>query len=148
MIEDQLNEIIIDYKKKAGAKVIYDSISADIACRQAYSQSKANWDLREYVFVIMLNQANRVIGYFKLSEGGVTGTVADVRLAFATALKSVSTGIILAHNHPSHTKKPSLSDDKLTKKFKDAGILLDIKLLDHIILCGKEYYSYADEGRL
>jgi len=84
---------------------------------------------------------------FEMSSGGITGTLVDVRILFAVALKSLSTGIILAHNHPSGTLNPSQSDKNLTTKIKHASELLDIKLLDHLIITpNREYYSFTDEG--
>lgn len=83
-----------------------------------------------------------------ISQGGLDGTVADLRIIFAIALKSLSTSIVVAHNHPSGNKKPSAADTKLTKKIKDAGELLDIQLLDHLILVENGYFSFADEGLL
>lgn len=145
----ELNELFLKYNPKDnGRKIIIDSESGHIACRQAFTQSQAEVSLKEYFFIILLNRANRVLGYYKLSEGGITGTVADIRLAFATALKCAATGMIICHNHPSGNRNPSGADNRLTEKFKQAGEILDIQLLDHIILAGTDYYSYADEGRL
>jgi DNA repair protein RadC len=100
--------------------------------------------------VMYLNRANRVLGIFPTSVGGITGTVADPQLILSVALKTASTGIILEHNHPSGALKPSQSDIDLTIKIKEGGKLLDIKLLDHLILSPneKEYYSFADEGMM
>ena len=81
--------------------------------------------------------------------GGITGTVADIRLILAVALKSAATGIVLAHNHPSGNVKPSAADLELTKKIKDAAAVMDIRLLDHIIISPwGEYFSFADEGMI
>ena len=113
-----------------------------------YSESHSIVELKEYFFVMYLNQGNEIIGYLKLSEGGIAGTVADTRLAFATGLKCLATGIILVHNHPSGNLKPSKTDCSLTKQFKEAGKLLDIQVLDHLILTQKDYYSFADDGLL
>ena len=85
---------------------------------------------------------------FILSQGGIAGTVVDLKLLFSVALKCVASGIIIFHNHPSGTTIPSTSDIKLTNKIKQAGEMLDIKLLDHIILTKKGYYSFADEGKI
>lgn len=146
---NKLNEIKLRYNaQQSGKKIICDSETAYVACRQAFVQTKSEIDLKEYFFVFMLNQANRVIGFYKLSEGGISGTVADIRLAFATALKCASAGILICHNHPSGNLSPSRADNLLTEKFKQAGELLNIKLLDHIIIGGNEYYSYADKGTL
>ena len=97
-----------------------------------------------------LNRANRVIGIFPVSTGGITGTVADIRLILSVALKCAATGIIISHNHPSGSLKPSRIDKELTIKLKEAGCIMDIVLQDHIIVVPEEgkYYSFADEGEL
>jgi DNA repair protein RadC len=112
-----------------------------------------NWpdsmELAEEFNVLFLNRANYVKGILRLSHGGLTGTIADPRILFASALKGLATGIIVAHYHPSGCIKPSSQDIQLTRKIKDAGQLLDITLLDHLILSPYSgYYSFADEGML
>ncbi len=103
--------------------------------------------LQERFVVLYLNNANRVIGAQVLSIGGLTGTVADVRLVFATALKAMAAGIIVSHNHPSYQLKPSVQDLKLTEKLKAAGALLDIKLLDHLIVSpNNDFLSLSESG--
>lgn len=102
--------------------------------------------IQEQFIVIMVNNSNNVIGYYQLSSGGITSTVVDIRLLFATAIKSLATGIILAHNHPSGQTRPSQADIEITKKIKKAGEVLDIKLLDHLILTHETYFSFQDEG--
>ena len=103
-------------------------------------------EIREEMYLILLNRNNRILGYHKLSMGGITGTVADIRLLFAVALKSLASSVIIAHNHPSGNVKPSNADIELTRKIREAGKLLDITLLDHIIITNNDYYSLADEG--
>ena len=103
----------------------------------------------ERVVVVYLNRKNNSIGWFKVSQGGISGTIIDVRLVLATALKCLASGMIMCHNHPSGNTDPSESDLKITQKLKDAGTLMDIQLLDHIILTPDgSYYSFADEGTL
>ena len=104
--------------------------------------------IREQFYLLLLNNANKVIAEQVLSEGGITGTVVDARLLFKQALLSNATSIVLAHNHPSGNLKPSQADIDLTRKIKDAGKLLEIKLLDHLIVADGGYYSFADEGML
>jgi DNA repair protein RadC len=97
----------------------------------------------------MLNKANKVLGYSKISSGGISGTLVDPKLIFQTALKANASSIILAHNHPSGNKQPSDADTRITKKCTGAGTLLDITVLDHLIITPDDlYYSYADEGTL
>ena len=102
----------------------------------------------EEFWVLYLNNSNRILKSAQLSKGGSTGTVVDVRLAFKEALQLGAVGIILAHNHPSGTLKPSQADIQLTKKLKLAGESLDIKVLDHLIITEKAYFSFADENML
>ena len=85
---------------------------------------------------------------FQLSKGGITGTLVDVRLVFKTALSQGAVGLILVHNHPSGTLKPSDSDKQITQKLKIAGEQLDIKVLDHVIVTETNYFSFSDEGIL
>ncbi|SDW40883.1 RadC family protein [Aequorivita viscosa] len=102
----------------------------------------------EEFWILYLNNSNKVIKSGQLSKGGITGTLVDVRLVFKEALQIGAVGIILAHNHPSGTLKPSHADIQLTKKLKIAGDGLDIKVLDHIIVTEKAYFSFADENML
>ena len=104
---------------------------------------------KESFKLLLLNQANKVIGYTTISDGGLTATVVDVRVVMQTALVTNATSIILAHNHPSGNIRPSIHDDSLTKRIKSACELMDIRLLDHIIVTPFDsFYSYCDEGRL
>lgn len=102
----------------------------------------------ESFWVILLNRANRVVRQYQVSKGGIAGTVADPKLIFKNALDALASGIIVAHNHPSGNLNPSQADIDLTQKLKDAGKLLDIQLLDHLIISGQRYFSFADEGIL
>ena len=102
----------------------------------------------EEFWILYLNNSNKIIKSAQLSKGGITGTVVDVRLAFKDALQLGAVGIILAHNHPSGTLKPSQADIQLTKKLKTAGDSLDIKVLDHLIITEKAYFSFADENMM
>jgi len=102
----------------------------------------------EEFWIIYMNNSNKVIQKNQLSKGGITGTLVDVRLALKNALEVGATGIILAHNHPSGTLKPSTADKQLTQKLKTAGESLDIKVLDHLIITEKAYFSFADENLL
>ena len=105
---------------------------------------------KESFKMLLLNRANKVLGIANISEGGLSGTVTDVRLIYQYAIKGNASGIIIAHNHPSGNVNPSESDHKITQKIKEAGNLLDIQLLDHIILTPEReiYRSFADEGKI
>ena len=104
--------------------------------------------LQEHFVIMHLNRANKVIGIHKLSRGGMTSTIADLRILLAVALKSMATAIILSHNHPSGVLKPSQADINLTQKIKEAAALLDIELLDHLIVSSEGFYSFAQEGKM
>src|SRR4030042_3718987 len=104
--------------------------------------------LHEEFFCIFLNRANKVIKIEQISKGGISGTVTDVRIILKNAVLYTASGIIVAHNHPSGNLNPSESDTKITQKIKEAGNLMDIQLLDHLIISDKEYYSFADNGLL
>lgn len=102
----------------------------------------------EQFWILMLNNSNKVIYKFPLSKGGITATMVDTRLLFKSALAQGATALILAHNHPSGTLQPSQADKTITQKIQKAGELLDIKVLDHIIVTEKTYFSFADESIL
>jgi DNA repair protein RadC len=110
------------------------------------------WDdsigIYESFFVIYLNAANTTIGWYRVSQGGIQGTVADPRLIVKKALDVLATAFIMCHNHPSGNLKPSNADIELTNKIKRGAEFLDIQLLDHIILTEENYYSFADEGKI
>ena len=116
--------------------------------RDAYSLVRADlMDIgHEEFWIILLNRANRVIKKMQISQGGVAGTVADPKIIFKHALDELASAIILAHNHPSGNLNASQADLDLTKKLKEAGKLLDIQVLDHLIVAGQKYFSFADEG--
>ena len=143
-----VSEIEITYKPAIGSKPeVTSSSDAYLILKEYYPENQIA--LKEYFVVMYLNQANRVIGVQKLSIGGLTSAVADVRLLFGTALKVLATGVVISHNHPSGNLKPSLQDKNLTKQVNEAWKLLDIKLLDHLILTpDDQYISMADQGIL
>ncbi len=114
---------------------------------------REHWDADKIEFIeefkiLLLNRSNRVLGICAISSGGVSGTVADPKLIFAAALKSSSSALVLAHNHPSGNLKCSHADVRLTQKIIAGGKFLVIAVLDHIILTRDHYYSFADEGKL
>lgn len=105
-------------------------------------------DHKETFKVLYLNQDCQVLGCSTISEGGITKTMADVRLILQGALLTNATALILAHNHPSGSIRPSREDDVLTRKIVEAANLMDIQVTDHIILTSENFYSYGDEGRI
>ena len=106
-----------------------------------------NIGVQEEFNLLLLNRSNKVIGFINLSKGGISSTIVDLKIAFAAVLKSCSSSIVLAHNHPSGNLNPSTQDISLTEKFVEAGKLLEIKILDHLILTpDNQYYSFLDNG--
>lgn len=102
----------------------------------------------EEFWVLYLNNSNKVVAKQQISKGGLTATLVDVRLLYKRALELFAVGLVVCHNHPSGKLTPSSADIRLTQKIKEAGITLDIKLLDHLILTEKAYFSFADEDIL
>lgn len=102
----------------------------------------------EEFWVLFLNNSNKVVVKSQVSKGGLTATIVDVRLLFKRALELACVGLIVCHNHPSGKLQPSSADRNITQKIKEAGVILDIKLLDHLIITQKAYFSFADEGIL
>jgi DNA repair protein RadC len=145
----QVAEIQLSYKSNVKPS-LRPKISSS---RDAHEVLKRVWndsviELCEQFKVIFTNRANKVLGVFEVSTGGIAGTVADPKLIFVAALKAGATGLILSHNHPSGNLTPSHADIELTRKIKQGGQLLEIQLLDHIIITSEGYYSFADEGLL
>ncbi|MGN6399685.1 MAG: JAB domain-containing protein [Flavisolibacter sp.] len=148
---NNVSEIEIIYKKKVKCKVserpqICSSHDAYDVLAHYWDQDKI--DLLEEFKVLYLNRSNRVLQIIALSQGGISGTIADPRLILAAALKVAATAIVLAHNHPSTGLKPSRADEELTQKIKHAAAFHDIKVIDHIILTSEGYFSFSDEGLL
>jgi DNA repair protein RadC len=102
--------------------------------------------VREAMFLLIMDQANQIVAYAKLSEGDIASCTFPMRLALKHLLNNLSSNCIVSHNHPSGQQRPSESDRQMTKKFKDACKLLDISVLDHIIVTDESYYSFADNG--
>ena len=97
---------------------------------------------------MLLNTANKPLGICKISEGGLSSTTVDVRNIFQTALKANAANVILFHNHPSGNLRPSEADRSITKKIIEAGKVMDIKVLDHVIMTAESYFSFTDEGEM
>ncbi len=145
----EVAEVELIYKSKVKAShrpLITSSKSAYEILLKAWDENKI--EFVEQFKVLLLNRANKVLGVYEVSSGGVTGTVADPKLIFVAALKANASSLIIAHNHPSGNLKPSRQDEELTAKIKQAGEFLDIKVLDHLIVTPEAYYSFADEGIL
>lgn len=142
-----LNEIPVSYSTPQTTK---PQIKSSL---QVYEMVKKHWnpnhlELHEEFKVIFLNQGNRVLGIYDLAKGGISQCTVDVRLIFSIALKVNSSGIMLVHNHPSGNLTPSAPDTAITKNIREIGVLMNIKLLDHLIITKENYYSFADHGDL
>lgn len=121
--------------------------------KDAYLLFKSSWDQGKIDYfeqfkILFLNHSFKVLGLYEMSSGGITGTIVDLRMIFSAALKANATNIMITHNHPSGNTSPSEADKHMTAKIRQAGELLDIKLLDHLIITSETYYSFADEGAL
>lgn len=143
--------------KVAEIKVSYSNRNKDkvkiTSSQSVYNLAINHWDLniiefQEEVKVILLNRANVVLGVYEMSKGGISGTVVDIRIILAVALKTNASGIILIHNHPSGNLEPSVVDKQITNRLKEACKLLDIALLDHVIISPLTYFSFSDRGIL
>lgn len=145
-----INEITIQYKpvfKNFSQGSVNTSLSAFKSAITFFN--KDTIQMQEQFVVLYLNRSNEVIGGYRHSTGGITGTVADVRIVLSIALKVLATGIVLCHNHPSGKLTPSQADKELTRKMKEAAKLMDITVIDHLIVSeGDNYYSFADQGDL
>jgi DNA repair protein RadC len=124
-------------KQLTSSKDAYDYLKHDLK----YKTIEEFW-------VLHLNRANTIVGKENISKGGMTATTADPKVIFGGALGAKATSIIICHNHPSGNLKPSQADIELTKKLVNAGNFLDLKVLDHLIITDKSYYSFADEGMI
>ena len=145
-----VSEVQLTYKNK-----VKPSDRKKITCsRDAYQIFMDSWNPEIIEFVeefkiLLMDRSNSVLGIIEISKGGISGTVSDLRVIFVAAIKGNASGIICAHNHPSGNLNPSESDTRLTQKLREAGNLMDIQLLDHLILATEgDYYSYADNGTL
>jgi DNA repair protein RadC len=145
----QVSEVKLIYKSKQkaserpkvrGSKAIYDLL---INCYDADTI-----ELKESFKVLLLNQNHKVLGLMNISEGGISGTIVDIRLILQAAILGNASGIIISHNHPSGNLTVSVQDDFVTKRVKQACEIMNIDLLDHVVVTPESYYSYADEGRI
>ena len=145
-----ISEVRLVYRTKVKAS---DRLQVK-SSKDAFDIFMENWNLDsiehiEEFKLLLMNRSNSVLGILAVSKGGILGTVTDIRLIYQAAIKANASGIIVAHNHPSGNLNPSESDTKLTQKIKEAGNLMDIQLLDHLILTmDGSYYSFADNGLL
>jgi DNA repair protein RadC len=148
--QTNISEVRLVYRTKVKA---LDRLQVKCST-DAFDIFMENWDLDsiehiEEFKLLLMNRSNSVLGIMPVSKRGLSGTVTDVRLIYQGAIKANASGIIVCHNHPSGNLNPSESDTKITQKIKEAGNLMDIQLLDHlIIIVDGGYYSFADNGLL
>jgi DNA repair protein RadC len=145
----QVSEVKVTYRNVlqiADRPTINSSRDAENILRENWSD---DMELLEEFNVLFLTKANQVKGIFRVSRGGTAGTVVDIKILFATALKGMAAALVVAHNHPSGSISPSQADIDLTRKLRKAGEMFDLPILDHLILAPYGgYYSFADEGIL
>ena len=147
MYNSTLAEIEISYNPKYKASELPKVVTSTDGY-ECLKNVFPSLDYREFFYILCLNRNNKVLGYCQISVGGVSGTIADVKIIMQTALKSNACSIILSHNHPSGNLVPSEADKEITKKISAAGKVLDIPVLDHLILTSETYFSFADEGMM
>lgn len=140
-------ELVYKSKVKPSLRPVLKSVTDVVDFFRTYWELD-KLELREQFKVIYLNRANRILGICDHSTGGIDGALVEIRHLFATGLKLNATCLILAHNHPSGNLRPSENDLRLTEKLKNAGELLNIRVVDHIILTTEEYLSFSSEGLL
>lgn len=145
---ENLAEVELHYSYRVCPDKLPKVMSSDDTVNHLRTVWSPHVDRIEEFMILCLNRANRVLGYSKISSGGLSGTVADPKVIFQIALKTNASSIILAHNHPSGNLKPSENDVQLTRKLQKAGVYLDLTVLDHIILSSNGYLSFADAGFL
>lgn len=147
--EVEIPELQVSYNRSSG-KFLSGPVTSAFEVAQFIRSTigLSEVDLQEQFIVVYLSQAYRVIGYYKHSKGSINATVADIRIILGTALKCACVAMIVAHNHPSGNLKPSRADEDLTRRLKESALLMDIKLLDHLIITKEAHLSFADEGLL
>ena len=144
--KNTISEYSLKYTKSKIQKTkVTTSESASNVIRQFYFD---DINIYESFFILLLNKANNATGFAKISQGGTAGTCVDIKIIAKYAVESLSSAVIICHNHPSGNITPSEADINITKKIKDVLLLLDIKLIDHIIITENDFYSFADNGDL
>jgi len=143
-----IKEIEISYSYGI-AKAERNTVTSSADARNIfYSLIEKTIEYKEYFLLLVLNNANEILGIKKISDGGITSTIVDVRLIFQTVLKAHGVAFIICHNHPSGKLQPSEADKTITQKIKKGANFLDLKLLDHLIITKESYLSFADDNIL
>lgn len=132
--------------KKSELFVIKTSVDIASVLREVFNKDTFDWT--EEFIILCLNQRNAVVGFYKVSSGGISSVTVDPKVVLTVALNCMATKLILAHNHPSGNLQPSRADEELTQRIKIAARYLDIIVLDHVIISDESYYSFADNGMM
>ena len=140
-----LNELLVDYKK---TNVLTSQIKSSKQAYELFNQLWQGIDFKESVNVLYLDNNSDLLCFYRLSTGGLTGSIIDVREVLSIALRIKSTAFIIAHNHPSGRLDPSTADVQITQKLKQCASILDLNLLDHLIVTSQSFYSFSDSGKL
>lgn len=147
-MKNKISEISVVYSTTPNQQDVFIHTSSKVHEVFRNHWNEDTLEFQEEFKVMLLNRCNKVLGIYLVSKGGLSETIVDLKIIFAIALKAVASSIILAHNHPSGNLKPSSTDLALTQRIQEAGELLSIKVLDHIILTKSSYYSFADNDHL
>ena len=144
---NNVSEIEVSYKPK---KIVDYRLDSSLKTFELILQDweQNTIEMQEEVKIILLNRSYKALGTYSLAKGGIAGCVVDIKLILSVALKTLASGIIMVHNHPSGNLKPSTADINITEKLKSACKLLEIELLDHLIITRDNYFSFADEAML
>lgn len=144
----QMHEISIVYRRPVYNEMPYidGSVKTDRLIRSIIDLDRI--DYKEFMWILLLNNANRVLGMAKIGEGDVKGVLVNAREIIQLGICTNAVGIIMVHNHPSGKLEPSQADINLTRKIKDITSIFDMTLLDHLIITSESYYSFADEGKI
>lgn len=150
----QVKAITLLAALQLGARAAKDALMVDDV---VISTSKIAYDIMRHRFeriqheefwILLIDRAGHMIRDVRISQGGTVATTVDVKLIMKAALESLASSMILFHNHPSGTLRPSVDDDRLTRRVKEAAALLDVRVNDHLIVTSSSYYSYADQGKM
>lgn len=144
----RITEVTINYsprRKPTTLPIIRSSADSENCFRKVWSKRIQHI---EEMYLLLIDRANQVTGYMKVSMGGVSSTLVDPKVIFQAALKANSSGIIIAHNHPSGNIRPSENDIRLTRRIREAAGFMEISFLDHLIMTKESYFSFADDGIL
>jgi DNA repair protein RadC len=156
-INQSKTEIMTNYRTCRKLSIVQDKDGSFAKTKIQSSAQSADYlrqfwgddmEIFESFFLLLLSQSNQTIGYVKISQGGVAGTVVDVSIVAKYAIETLSRAVVLCHNHPSGNTNPSEADIELTAKIKSGLKLFDIQVVDHVILTADSYYSFADNGIL